>query len=161
LIDQRSEQMKKFFLSLVALLGLTGLASAQTVQQTSQRLDAATFAVVGTNYNTVNTQAVATITPPVGQYVYITRIELEAIQDGTSTACVNCAFTSTGLGTGATASPQWGFSLAATADATLYRDVNLNAPLRSAIAGQNVTITSPAAALHLAFGIKAYGYFSP
>ena len=146
---------------LALLLALMGVASAQVVQQTAQRLDAAAFAVVSTNYNTVNTQGVATISPPAGQYVYITRIELEAVQDGTSTACVLCAFTSTGLGTGATASPQWGFSIAATADAVLMRDVTFTTPLRSAIAGQNVTITSPAATLHLGFGIKVYGYFSP
>jgi hypothetical protein len=153
--------MSRIFLALALLLSLTGLASAQTVQQSGQRLDAAQFTVVGTNYNTVNTQAVATVTPPAGQYVYITRIELEAVQDGTATAAVNSAFTSTGLGTGTTASPQWGFSIAATADATLYRDVNLSVPLRSAVPGQNVVITSPAATLHLGFGVKVYGYFSP
>lgn len=146
------------FLALV--LGADAASAQSPVQQSSQRLDAATATAVSTNYNTPNAQAVLTITPPAGQFVYITRIELEAIQNGTGTAAVNSAFTSTGLGAGATASPQWGFSLAATADAVLYRDVNFGAPLKSAASGTNVTITSPTAATNLGFGIKAYYYFS-
>ena len=145
---------------LAFLLGVDAASAQSPVQQSSQRLDAATATAVSTNYNTINSQAVLTITPPAGQFVYITRLELEAIQDGTSTAAVNSAFTSTGLGSGSTASPQWGFSLAATADAVLYRDVNFGTPLKSAASGTNVTITSPTAAAHLAFGIKAYYYFS-
>src|SRR4051812_41822047 len=153
--------MRRFLLSLALLPFLTGLAFAQaSVQQSSVRSDACTAAAVSTNYNTVNTQAVATISVPAGYYAYICRIELEAIQDGTSTAAVNLAFTSTGLGTGATASPQWGFSLAATADATLYRDVNFATPFKSAAPGTNVTVTSPSAKTNLAFGIKVYYYLS-
>src|ERR1700683_4653640 len=158
--------MRKILLGAALALAFCGPSLAQNViappiQQVGQRLDAANAVAVSTNYTTVNTQAVATITVPAGQYAYITRIELEAIQDGTSTACVSCAFTSTGLGSGATASPHWGFSIAATADATLYRDVSLSAPLKSAVAGQNVTITSPTAKADLGFGIKVYYYFSP
>lgn len=158
--------MRKLLLGLALAIGLSAPALAQNitappVQQIGQRLDVGTAVAVSTNYTTVNTQAVATIIPPNGTYVYVTRIELEAIQDGTSTACVSCAFTSTGLGSGATASPQWGFSIAATADATLFRDVNLATPLKSAVAGQNVTITSPAAKTDLGFGIKVYYYTSP
>jgi len=154
--------MRRLALALLALFASATLAAAQTAtQQSSQRLDAATWTVVSTNYTTVNQQAVATVVVPAGQFAYITRIELEAVQDGTSTACVSCAFTSTGLGTGATASPQWGFSIAATADATIFRDVNFGpAPLKSATAGTNVVITSPTAKADLGFGIKVYGYFS-
>ena len=157
--------MRNFILGAALFLGMAGAALAQSapppVQQTAQRLDSATFVVVSTNYNTVNTQGVATVNPPAGQFAYITRIELEAIQDATSSANVNLAFTSTGLGVGATASPQWGLSLAATADATLYRDVNFGLPLKSFSPGAAVTVTSPAALAHTAYGIKVYGYFSP
>ena len=147
---------------LTGAMAQSGPQSGSAVQQVGTRLDAATAAAVGTNYNTVNSQSVMTIAPPAGQCVYITRIELEAIQDGTATAAVNSAFTTTGLGSGATAAPQWGFSLAATADITLYRDINFGAsPLKSASCGTNVTITSPTAATHLAFGIKAYYYLAP
>lgn len=153
--------LRKILLSLLALPLLSSLAFGQAaVQQSPIRFDAATAVSVSTNYNTVNTQAVATITVPSGQYAYITRIELEAIQDATATAAVNSAFTTTGLGTGATASPQWGFSLAATADAAVFRDVNMVTPLKSAAPGTNVTFTSPVAALHLAFGIKVYYYLA-
>lgn len=153
--------MRKLLLSLLALPLLGSLAFGQAaVQQSSIRSDAATAVAVSTNYTTVNTQAVATITVPAGLYAYITRIELEAVQDGTATACVSCAFTSTGLGSGATASPQWGFSIAATADATLYRDVNMATPLKSAAPGTNVTVTSPTAKTDLGFGIKVYYYLA-
>ncbi len=158
--------MRKINLAAIGIAALLALspvgAMAQTaVQQSSTRLDAGQGVAVSTNYNTVNTQGVATITVPAGLYAYITRIELEAIQDATATAAVNSAFTSTNLGTGAAASPQWGFSLAATADATLFRDVNMAAPLKSQVPGTNVTITSPTAATHLAFGIKVYYYLAP
>lgn len=161
--------MRKIMLApallLALLLSLTSAFAQQQagspVQQVGSRADACQATAVSTNYNTVNTQAVATITVPAGFYAYICRIELEAIQDATATAAVNSAFTSTGLGTGATASPQWGFSLAATADATLYRDINYTMPLKSNAPGTNVTITSPAAATHLAFGAKIYYYLAP
>ena len=144
-----------FVLVAGTLLGLAGGTLAQSapppVQQTGQLLDAGTAVAVSANYNTVNQQGVATVTPPAGQYVYITRIELEAINDGTGTAVVVVNFTSTGLGSGATASPQWGLS---TADANIFRDINFSTPLKSAIAGQNVTITSLSTELHTGFGIK-------
>ena len=153
-----------FVLVAGTLLGLAGGTLAQSaplpVQQTGQLLDAGTAVAVSANYNTVNQQGVATVTPPAGQYVYITRIELEAINDGTGTAVVIVNFTSTGLGSGATASPQWGLSTAATADANIFRDINFSTPLKSAIAGQNVTITSPSTELHTGFGIKIYYYLS-
>lgn len=157
--------MRKTILTLAFVFGFAGAALAQQsgapqVQQTATRQDAGTAVAVSTNYNTVNQQGVATIVVPSGQYAYITRIELEAVQDGTSTACVNCAFTSNGLGSGAAASPQWGFSIAATADAVLYRDVNMSTPLKSASPGTNVTVTSPAAKTDLAFGIKVYYYLA-
>lgn len=156
--------IRRFLTALAALAFSASLAVAQNgtaVQQSASRLDAATGVAVSTNYNTANTQAVATVTVPAGLYAYITRIELEACQNGTATAAVNVNFTSTGLGTGATASPQWGFSLAATADACLYRDVNMVAPLKSLTPGVNVTVTSPTALTNLAFGTKVYFYLAP
>jgi len=158
--------MRNVALALAFLLGLSGAAFAQStaspVQQTTQRLDAATLSAVSTNYNTVNTQAVATITPPTGQYVYIVRMEFIACQDGTATAGVNVNYTSTGLGSGATASPQWGLSIAATAEACVFRDISFGAaPFKSAITGQSVTNTSPSAATHTGFGSVIYYYLSP
>jgi hypothetical protein len=61
----------------VALMALAPVAVlAQSVgaiiQQSTTRLDAAQGVAVSTNFDTVNTQGTATITPPAGQYVYIT-----------------------------------------------------------------------------------------
>ena len=157
--------MRKLLLGLLFSLGFAGAVLAQSappqVQAAAQHLDACNAAAVSTNFNTINNQAVATITPPAGQFVYFCRIELSAANDGTGTAGTNVNFTSTGLGTGATASPQWPLSTAATAEAVVYRDVNFGLPFKSQTAGAQVTITSPSAEAHTGFGIVAYYYFSP
>lgn len=156
---------RKLTFAFAALLALAVPALAQNaappVQQSAQRADAGMGAAVSGSFNTINTQTTATVTPPAGQYAYITRIEMEACQDATASANVNLAFTSTGLGSGASASPQWGISLPATADLCAYRDVNFATPLKSAIAGQNVTVVSPAAIAHTAYNSKIFYYFSP
>lgn len=155
--------MRKIALALAVLLGsaAAALAQAPPVQQSGQRLDAGTAVAVSGTFNTVNNQTTATVSPPAGQYAYITRVELESCQDATASANVNLNFTSTGLGSGASASPQWAISLPATADLCAFRDLNFAAPLKSAIAGQNVTIVSPAAIAHTAYSTKIYYYFSP
>jgi hypothetical protein len=154
--------MRRALFSLAFLLGLAGAAAAQvSVQQSPSRLDASTAVAVGTNFDTVNTQSTATVTPPAGQFVYITRIELESCQDATGGAVSNVNFTSTGLGSGATASPQWELSQAAAASTCTFRDVNLVTPLKSATQGTNVTVVSPSAATHTGFGIKVYYYLAP
>lgn len=162
--------MKKARAALVAMtaLVLAALAAApvaaQTaVQQSSTRLDAATFTAVGTNWNTVNTQSTATITPPAGLSVYITAIYLSACQDATGGASSNVNFTTTGLGSGATASPQFALSQASAASTCTGQPgmINFATPLKSAAPGTNVTVVSPSAATHTGFGVEVFGYFAP
>lgn len=148
-------------LACVCALVFPVAASAQQVQQSASRLDASTFAAVSTSFDTVNAQGTATVVVPAGLYAYLTRIELEECQDATGNAVSNQSFTSTGLGSGATVSPQWSIGAAASASNCVFRDVNFNTPLKSAAAGTNVTIVSPSASTHAGFGIKAYGYFAP
>lgn len=156
--------MRKLLLSLAFLAGLCGVATAQqAVQQTPQDLGAATWSVVGTNFNTINTQSVATVNVPAGQFAYITAILLTACQDATGTVAANLSFTSTGLGSGATASPQWAYGSALVVGSCISQPglINFAKPLKSANPGTNVTITSPAAVAHTGFGIVIFGYFSP
>lgn len=157
--------MRRLLLSFALLAGLLAPAAAQNVQvqQSSQDLTAGTFAVVGTNYNTVNTQSTATIVPPAGQFVYITGLYLSACQDATGTASTNLAFTTTGLGSGATASPQFAFSEPAAVNTCTGQPglVTFAKPLKSAAAGTNVTVVSPTAVTHTGFGITVFGYYGP
>lgn len=156
--------MRKILLSLAFLLGLASVASAQqTIQQVPQDLTAAQWAVVGTNFNTVNTQSTATITPPAGLFVYITAMYLTACQDATGVASANTSFTTTGLGSGATAAPQFAYGAPLTVDSCISQPglINFAKPLKSANAGTNVTVVSPSAATHTGFGIVVFGYFAP
>jgi hypothetical protein len=145
------------FVAVAAFLGGVGTASAQTsTQQVQQHLDAAAPLCQGTNFNTINTQSVCTITAPAGQYVYITRIELEACEDATGTAATNVNFTSTGLGS---INPSWSLSMPLSAGLCSFREINFTTTLKSQTPGTNVVLTSPSALTHTGFGIKAYGYF--
>lgn len=152
--------MRKFL--ALAFLALASPAFAQTplvplVQQSSQRLDAATTCFSGTNYNTVNTQSTATISASAGQYFYITWLYLAAASDATGSANTNLNFTSTGI----VGTPQWGYSLAATASAGIVvQNGPLTTPIKTAQPGQVATIVSPAATLHTGFAIVACGYYS-
>lgn len=149
---------RAFALLAFALLPLA--AAAQTsVQQAASRLDATTLVAVGTNFATVNAQAVATVSVPAGQYAYITKIDLWTCGDATGTAATNNLWTSTGIA----GAPSWTFS--ATTGTSLSTCQNwgesFSVPLKSAQAGVNVVITSPSALLHTAFPIKIYYYLAP
>lgn len=154
--------MRKFLLAL-ALLALACQAQAQTplvplVQQSSQRLDAATTCFNGSSYNTVANQSTATITAVAGQYFYITWIYLAAANDATGVVNTNLNFTSTGI----VGTPQWGYSQVATADAgTIISQGPLSTPLRTAAPGTAATIVSPASQTHTGFAITVCGYYSP
>jgi hypothetical protein len=154
--------MRKLLISTALLLALTGAATAQQgslLQQSGSRLDAATNVALGTNFNTVNSQSVATATATGGQYVYVTGISLEECGDGTGTAATNVNFTSTGL----VGTPSWNYSATTgTSVSTCTRQVEVFAtPLKGAAPGTNVVITSPSALLHTGFGIRIYFYLAP
>ena len=78
-----------------------------------------------------------------------------------STVQSSIAFTSTGLGSGATVSPQWAISQPSSVGSCTFRDISFAAPYKSAAPGTNVTVSSPAAQTHTAFTIKVYYYFAP
>ena len=160
--------MRKVVLALLlASAACPALAQTQNlvappVEQVGQRLDAATFAAVGTNWNTVNTQSTATVTPPSGQYVYITAMYMQACQDATGAAATNVGWSTTGLGSGATASPQFSISQASSAGSCAGSPgmVTFATPLKSNAPGTNVTLVSPSAIGHTGFSSEIFGYFS-
>lgn len=141
-------------LFLLALSFNPALAQAP-VQQAPTHLDAATaVAFAGT---AVNSQSTATITVPGGQYAYITAISFDVCTNGTGTAANQVTYTSTNIA----GSPQWVFSIAATASICQHWQDIIPGGLKSAAAGTNVTIVSPTAATNNSYTIRAYYYLAP
>lgn len=148
--------MRKFLLGLLLLPLLSALAFGQALtQQAPTRLDVATaVAVTGT---AVNNQYTATITVPAGQYAYITAISFDVCTNGTGTAANQVTFTATNL----SGSPVWPFSVAATASICQHWQDVIPGGLKSAAAGTNVTIVTPAAAANNSYTARVYYYLAP
>lgn len=154
--------MRKLLLGLAALALAAGAASAQTpVQQSAARLDASQFVAIGTNYGTVNSASVATVTVGAGLYAYITNIVIEACGDGSANgaAVTNALFTTTGI----VGTPSWQWSQPTTAYTICNKltDGPFATPLKSASSGVNVVLTSPTAPTHTAYNMKIYYYLAP
>lgn len=139
---------------LVAALLIAEPALAQApVQQVPTRLDAAT------NTSTANTTgAVITITPPGGNYVYVTGVDITNCAGASAvTGATPTTLSSTNLN-GAT----WTIGSGATAGLCQPVPASLAAlPLKSAAPGTNVTITLPAFATNQTVRVTAYYYFAP
>lgn len=156
--------MRRLALVLALSLGMSGVAFAQTivppVQQSGQRLDAATLMCTNTSsgtLNAVNTVTTATCTPPAGQYVYVTAFNFDVCTNGTGSAVTNVTYTSTNL----TGSPVWVFSLGATADICQHWGDAMATPLKSSQPGVAVTVVSPAAATNNSYSLRVYAYYGP
>lgn len=159
--------MRRFLLSLAALAAFCDAASAQvTVQQSPTHTDAANgVCALATAVNATQAAGTCTITPPSGQYVYFTYIQVGQCQDGTaSISGIQLNFTSTNLGgwvqetsylSAATITTNAGTNLCA------YVGGPTGMPLRSAAAGTAVTLVPPAQTAHVSFPILAYFYFAP
>jgi hypothetical protein len=166
--------MTRFFksLALAGLLAISaiGFASAQqapAVQQTGTRADAATglYGPLGgaTTCATVNTtaaNATVTITPPGGQYVYITGVYIDLTADVTGVTQVSTLST-----TNITGAPFWSLAtLVPTAGANgTFRQLaeTYATPLKSAAAGVAVTFVPSAQENHLIECIRVAAYFAP
>jgi hypothetical protein len=166
--------MRRFALSIGLFLGLTCAACAAfaqssnvvpPVQQSSQRLDAATgVCALATAVNATQAAGTCTISPPAGQYVYFTYMQVAQCQDGTaSISGIQLNFTSTGLNgwvqetsflSAATITSNNGTNLCA------YVGGPLTTPLKSASPGGVVTIVPPAQTAHVSFPIVMEYYFS-
>ncbi len=142
------------------LLGLLAPALAQVAppqfQQSATRQDAAQGVALSTNFDTVNTQGTATITPPGGLSVYITGLSFEACEDATGGAVSNVNFTSTNI----SGAPQWSLSMASAASTCQRWQEPLATPLKSTTPGTAVTVVSPSGATHTGFGIRVYYYIA-
>lgn len=152
--------MKNFLskLSLVAALGFLCLAApavhAQTItQQINSHADAAQF--VSTSATTATT---ITITPPAGQSVYVTGVEITncAGASAVSAAAVT-SITTTNLG-GASWTLGSGVSAGLCQPSPSAGTFGL--PLKSAAPGTAVTIVLPSFATNQTVRVSAYYYFA-
>jgi hypothetical protein len=159
--------MRRILFSLLTLAALCGVANAQVVTQTSpSRADSGVLvSSTAPAVNATVATGTVTITPPAGQYVHFTGINVAACGDGTaSTSSIQQNFTTTNL---SSLTIETSYLSAATitsnAGASQCDRVVLpfTTPLRSAAAGTAVTIVPPAQAAHMSFPIIATYYFAP
>jgi hypothetical protein len=144
--------MRKILLALAFLPALSGLAFGQAlVQQTSQRLDAAT--VVGTSKTSA-----ATITIPAvsGQFFYLTGVDISNCATTTVTPAAPTDISTTNLG-GAV----WTVGSGATAGLCQTQSVSNLGPagLKSALSGTAVTVVLPTFATNQVIRVSVYGYY--
>lgn len=148
--------LKKLFL-FVCLAGALALAQSPTVvQQHQTHLDS------GTNINAtaaVNNAVTLTIpAPPAGQYIYISEIDLQVVNDATGAVTQqNVAFTSTNLN-----SWQFLYSSANAANtSSSFGPIIFPTGLKAPSPGTKVTIVSPAANTHAAYNINVVYWIAP
>jgi hypothetical protein len=162
--------MKHILISLllVAFVCTAAFGQAPTaIQQSGSRTDAATFLATSlggaTSCATVNTttaNGTVTITPPAGQYVYITGVFIDLTSDITGTTSVATMST-----TNLTGSPVWSLAtiLAAGAASATNRQIAEVYPtgLRSTVPGTAVTFVPSAQIAHTIVCTRVAGYYAP
>ena len=158
----------KRFLSLFLVLGLLLLGVNASAQQGSWVTIAPTPSVSVSPYvpgtiadeGAINKQLTVTITPPSGQYFYLTNLEYSACSNATGLAMTNALFTQTGF----TWLPINQVSIPAasvnTCGAVVSNSYGAN-PVKSKTPGATVTFVSPAANAQVAFTLHAFGFFAP
>lgn len=146
---------KLIFALLAALLLAPAAAFAQTaVQQSPTRLDAAQFVQSSTT-----SAATITITPPAGQYVYVTNVEITNCAGATAvTAAAVTSVTTTNLGGAA-----WTLGSGTTAGACQPSPINgpFALPLKSSSPGTAATVVLPTFATNQTVRVSVYYYFAP
>lgn len=145
--------MKSLILAII-LFSLGAFAqqvtTATPIQQTATRLDSATNCQ---NYSGT-AQGTITITPPSGQFVYVTALDTAATAVS-APAASRVVTTTTNLG-GITQT----FGLTATAGIGANNDLVSSTPIRSATAGTAVTIVTNAAITNVTFDLNVCYYFA-
>jgi len=162
--------MRKIVTSILVVLLVSIAAAGQAptaVQQAGARNDAATFlqgpAGGATSCATVNTTAAlntVTITPPAGNYVYITGVYIDITADVTGVTQV-ATLSTTNLSGG----PFWSLATVvptAGANGTMRQIAEVfPTALKSTVPGTAVTFVPSAQTNHAIFCARVAGYFAP
>lgn len=140
---------------LAALLAATTARaqSAQQVQDSPTHLDAASL-----SSTSATSAATITITPPAGNYVYITNLEITNCAGTTVTAAAPTTITSTNLSGAA-----WTIGSGATAGICQPSAASgsFSAGWRSSTPGTAVTFVLPTFVTQQTIRVTAYYYFAP
>lgn len=144
-----------------------GVTNPAPVQMDPTRLDADSVCTQAPAINQTAASTTCTITPPVGQFVYVDTLIFEACGDGTaSVSSIQQNFTSTNFGGLAWETSMTSYA-ATTATSAFVNNCAVSpnlaaaAPLKSAVAGTAVTFVPPAQAAHMSFGMFVGYHFAP
>lgn len=143
------------FAAALAFIPVSALAQAP-VQQNSQRLDAASLAATN-----ATSAATLTLTPPAGQYVYVTAVEItNCASAGAVTAAAVTTLTTTGFN-GVASGPIWTLA-SGLGQGTCVPEIIVTFPsgLKSATPGTAVTFVQPTWATNQVVRLNVYYYFS-
>jgi hypothetical protein len=163
--------MRRLALAFGFIVVLIGAALGQNlvpqIQQNGTMLNAANnVASTAPAVNATQAAGTVTITPPAGQYVYVTGLYVAACGDGTaSTSSVQQNFTTTNLGTFSIQTSMLAYA-ATTAIANNISScdrvsIPFSVPVKSSAAGTAVTVVPPAQAAHMTFPIIVTYYTAP
>ena len=153
--------------AICVICGSVWAQAPTTIQQSGSRTDAAIFlatslggATTCATVNTTTANGTVTVTPPAGQYVYITGVFIDLPSDTTGTTGVATLST-----TNITGSPVWSLATlaAAAAAGATNRQIAEIYPtgLRAASPGPAVTFVPSAQIAHIALCIRVAGYYAP
>ena len=154
----------------VGLLGAPQIVEAQQSQgvivtQSGSKADASTFYAAPAATSCTTSQAsianlTVTITPPAGQYVYLTGVYVEYLPNATAASSATL-WTATNI----TGTPAWLANVTASAASVPTSEFLIAeiypTGLKSTVAGTPVTILPQATSASTFQCVKAVGYFSP
>lgn len=154
----------------VGLLGAPQVVEAQQSQgvivtQSGSKADAASFYAAPAATSCTTSQAsianlTVTITPPAGQYVYLTGVYFEYLPNATAASSATL-WTATNI----TGTPAWLANVTASAASVPTTEFLISeiypTGLKSTVAGTPVTILPQATSASTFQCVKAVGYFSP
>ena len=151
----------KRYLSFILLAVLIALAPAAVwaqapVQQSATHADAtALFSTTASSATTI------TISPPAGQFYYLTMVEIDNVVGATAvTAAAVTTVTTTGLGGGTT--PVWTIPSGTTAGSlTQGKVLSFPNTVKSNTQGANVTFVTPTFATNQTIRVNFWGYYAP
>jgi hypothetical protein len=149
--------MKKIALGLLLALGITQANAQAPTQQVPTRLDAASSFATATGAG--NTTVTATLTPPGGQYVYVTFIDIEIGANAAVTgAAVVQACVTTGLATNMTFE---GDNSTLTTGQVKLQPYPFNVPLKTSSAGTAFSVQCSGLQSTQTMRVNVGGYFAP
>jgi hypothetical protein len=154
----------KRFLFLLLVLAFVSPAAAQVAYPQLQLAPtpSVSIQVAGSAATpAVSNQYTITITPPVGQFVYITGMEWNACADAVGGVVVtNLNFVTTGLGS-SLPSEQISFPATASICYSGQWPSMVLSPLKSKTPGVAVTFVTPTGNAHIAYNQNVFYYFAP